>query len=154
MRNLFLITPRLSISTSTTSPSRNHTGGFIARPTPDGVPVIITVPGRSVLPLLRNLTMVSMPNSRSSVRVSCRSSPLTLVVSRRLPVLGRAWCDVMTGPMGANLSKDLEYGAPARSCQNRQLTSLPTVYPRIYERGSSEASRFLHVLPMMIVSSP
>ena len=40
--------PRPSISTSTTSPFFNHTGGLRAMPTPGGVPVKIRSPGSSV----------------------------------------------------------------------------------------------------------
>ncbi len=44
----FLSTPSPSISTSTTSPSFNQTGGFRAMPTPGGVPVKIRSPGSRV----------------------------------------------------------------------------------------------------------
>ena len=36
-------------STSTTSPGRSQTGGVCAKPQPDGVPYMITVPGASVM---------------------------------------------------------------------------------------------------------
>ncbi len=49
----FVSAPIFSMSMVTVSPAFNHTGGLRAKPTPCGVPVIITVPGKSVLLLLR-----------------------------------------------------------------------------------------------------
>mmetsp|Transcript_41447 Transcript_41447/g.81267 ORF Transcript_41447/g.81267 Transcript_41447/m.81267 type:complete len:111 (+) Transcript_41447:222-554(+) len=42
--------PMLSISTTTSSLCCRNTGGSRAKPTPSGVPVIMTVPGWSVVP--------------------------------------------------------------------------------------------------------
>src|SRR6202042_1616506 len=52
MRTAFRSVPIRSISTSKTSPSAKNSGGLRAKPTPSGVPVAITSPGRSVIPLL------------------------------------------------------------------------------------------------------
>src|SRR5439155_12613087 len=41
--------PRPSIPSSTTSPAFRYCGGFIPKPTPGGVPVLITSPGRRVM---------------------------------------------------------------------------------------------------------
>jgi hypothetical protein len=47
----FLVDPKCSIFTSTISPSFNHTGfGFMPNATPEGVPVIMTVPCSKVVP--------------------------------------------------------------------------------------------------------
>ena len=45
----FVSAPIFSISTVTVSPARNQLCGFRAMPTPCGVPVMITVPGNSVV---------------------------------------------------------------------------------------------------------
>ena len=42
--------PIRSIVTTTVSPSFRNSGGFLEKPTPDGVPVKMTVPGKSVVP--------------------------------------------------------------------------------------------------------
>jgi hypothetical protein len=44
----FSITPMSSISIRTLWPGRNSPDGFIAIPTPDGVPVAMIMPGNSV----------------------------------------------------------------------------------------------------------
>jgi len=43
--------PTFPISTSTTSPAFIHSGGFLAAPTPEGVPVEITSPGTNSVKL-------------------------------------------------------------------------------------------------------
>jgi hypothetical protein len=45
--------PTRSISIATTSPSTSIRGGFLAMPTPAGVPVEITSPGSRVMTVVR-----------------------------------------------------------------------------------------------------
>src|SRR2546426_3322716 len=47
---VFRSTPMPSISISTTSPTLRYSGGVRAKPTPAGVPVMITSPGHSSQP--------------------------------------------------------------------------------------------------------
>ena len=49
LRTGFRKVPIPAISTSTTSSTFKKTGGLRANPTPEGVPVIIAVPGKSVM---------------------------------------------------------------------------------------------------------
>mmetsp|Transcript_23902 Transcript_23902/g.66231 ORF Transcript_23902/g.66231 Transcript_23902/m.66231 type:complete len:334 (+) Transcript_23902:467-1468(+) len=95
--------PIPSISHSTTSPGTSHRGGFRKQPTPGGVPVAITSPGRSVVKRETKAIMSSTPKTSSRVLESWRVSPLT---RQRMPVL----CTVsrlissgvtITGPIGA-----------------------------------------------------
>jgi hypothetical protein len=46
---VFVMLPILSIHTSTRSPGLSHWGGFMAKPTPGGVPVKIRSPGSSMM---------------------------------------------------------------------------------------------------------
>lgn len=98
--------PMSDIVISTTSPSFNQGGGFMKAATPDGVPVIIIVPGLSVVPRLRNLKIAGISWIKSFVPELCLSLPLTTVFSCRADGSGIAFGDAITGPIGANLSKD------------------------------------------------
>ena len=155
---MFLIVPISDISISTKSPSFSHAGGFMNAATPLGVPVMIKVPGRSVVPRLRCLMIAGMSKIKSSVLVICLCSPLTFVLSVRAFGSGITEVETRTGPIGANLSNDLAYPCwfPERSglCQYLDDTSFPTVYPRIYGVGSSFSPRFLQSFPIMTESSP
>ena len=71
--------PIFSISMLTVSPGFNHTGGVRAKPTPCGVPVMITVPGRSVLLPLRNSINAGTSKIISLVFQSCMTWPLSTV---------------------------------------------------------------------------
>jgi hypothetical protein len=68
--------PIFSISMLTVSPGFNHTGGVRAKPTPCGVPVMITVPGRSVLLPLRNSISAGTSKIMSLVFQSCIDLPV------------------------------------------------------------------------------
>ena len=103
----FSIRPIPEISTSTTSPSMSSAGGDRATPTPAGVPVMITVPFRSVIPRLKYLIRLDTSNIKSSVLPSCLNAPLTLVLRERVLGSDIKCREHMTGPKGANLSKDL-----------------------------------------------
>lgn len=131
---LFSIFPMPGTSTSTTSPSFSHPGGFSKAATPLGVPVMSTVPALNVIPRLICLIMAETSNIKSFSPVLCFCTPFTIVLRNNL--LGSGICDVeqRTGPIGANLSNDFAYPCcpPERSlssCQKREETSFPTVYP-------------------------
>ena len=130
----FTTFPIPSISTTTSSPSFNQTGGFIPKPTPPGVPVMIKLPACSVWPVLKKETNFLTPNTRSPVSLSCLTSPLTLVFNFNPLASPNTSVEVMQGPSGAYLSKlllKLHCGImPALSlsiCQSRHETSFPEV---------------------------
>gem|GEM_PF-2920385 len=75
--------PMDSMSMVTTSPGLSQTGGLRAKPTPCGVPVRMTVPGRRVLSVLRNSMSAGTSKTMSSVFQSCMVSPLRRVRMRR-----------------------------------------------------------------------
>lgn len=52
-------------------------------PTPSGVPVHITLPASSVVPVERNDAISRTPKMRSEVEASCPTSPFTVVVRFR-----------------------------------------------------------------------
>ncbi|KAF1734791.1 hypothetical protein CRV24_003710 [Beauveria bassiana] len=93
---------------STTSPSLRNVLGSMKSPTPDGVPVIISVPFLSVVPCDANEMSCRTVQIMSAVVDACRRSPLTLVSSVRSWGSGTTRGEAMTGPMGANPSKDLQ----------------------------------------------
>jgi len=62
---------------SITSPTFSHCLGFIANPTPDGVPVAITSPGSSVRPADSDSIVRAMLKIMSDVFASWRLWPLT-----------------------------------------------------------------------------
>jgi len=78
----FSSVPSPSISTRTTSPIESSFGGFIAMPTPPGVPVATTSPGSSVNAVDRCSTIAKQSKIRFLVLESWRSSPLTQVRTR------------------------------------------------------------------------
>ena len=93
--------------------SRNTTSTVNALLTPAefcetylGVPVMITVPFLKVIPRLRCRIIWPIPKIKSSVEPSCLSSPLAQVRRRSFSGSPTAFRDAMTGPIGANLSKD------------------------------------------------
>ena len=71
-----------SIDTSTVSPGWRYTGGSKPMPTPDGVPVAITSPGRSRTAAEMASMRVGMSKIRSLMGASWRGSPLTVVRRR------------------------------------------------------------------------
>lgn len=154
---LFCKRPIFSISTSTTSPSFRKAGGFMNAATPLGVPVMMTVPFRKVVALLKCRMIWGTLKIRSSVLDSCLISvPLTVVFSLRLCGSVRTSGETITGPIGANLSKPFADPCciPDRSgiCQYREDTSLPAVYPSTKLSAFSTVA-FLQSLPMMTHNS-
>jgi hypothetical protein len=103
---LFAILPIPSTSISTKSPSFKNPFGSMKNPTPLGVPVIITVPFRNVVPRLRCAMICLTVQIISSVPVLCLSSPFTLVVYDSFCGSGIAAASTTAGPIGAKLSKD------------------------------------------------
>jgi len=75
--------------------------------TPLGVPVMMTVPFLIVVPLLKCSRMAAMSNMRSSKLLDCLLLPFTKHSRRRSAGFEIALVDVITGPIGANLSNDL-----------------------------------------------
>jgi len=61
------------ISTLNSSPGFNVYFGFLAKPTPAGVPVIITVPGGRVVDCDKNEMILGIEKIRSSVPQSWRT---------------------------------------------------------------------------------
>jgi hypothetical protein len=67
---------------------------------------MIAVPFFNVLPLLKCLTICPRSKTKSSVDASCRNCPLTQVLTLSICGSPNASLDAITGPNGANLSKD------------------------------------------------
>ena len=82
--------PMPSTSPSTLSPGFKNTGGTRAKPTPDGVPVLIMSPGSNVKPADKLSIVVGMSKIMSRVLPSCITSPLTRQISRTCCGSGRA----------------------------------------------------------------
>lgn len=102
---------------------------------PPGVPVIITLPFCSVVPVDKYDTSAAQPKTRSEISTSCRSSPSINVSSRSRDGSPITFARTRHGPIGAKVSNPLEkphWGtgpAKARSiCSLRDEMSLPTVY--------------------------
>src|SRR5580692_10108073 len=105
-RNSFSSTPIRSTSMRATSPGTRYLGGEKPMPTPAGVPVAMTSPGRSVTPAEMVAMIVGTSKMRSRVLAFCRSSPLT---QQRIWVSARSTSSFVTahGPIGQNVSWDL-----------------------------------------------
>lgn len=157
---VFLTVPMPPISTSTTSPLFRKFGGFMNKPTPPGVPVMISDPLCSVCPWLQKAINFLTLKHRSSVLPLCLTSPLTIVLRDRLSASPSRWRATKQGPRGAYLSNDLlnvHCGTgpafPGSLCQSRVETSLPAVYAATYSKASASET-FFASLPMRMVSSP
>src|SRR5579859_249009 len=122
--------PILSISTVTVSPARSQTGGFLEKPTPCGVPVRITVPGRSVVLALKNEMIVGTSKIMSLVPDSCMTWPFKTVRRRSSAGSGISSRRARHGPIGAKVSNVLprhHWPPPPFRCQSRAETSLAQV---------------------------
>src|SRR5690606_6918995 len=120
----FASTPIPSISTSIRSPI--STG-----PTPAGVPVRTTSPGRSVITLVMNWRISATPNTMSTLNPAWRTSPLTrqMIASRSS---GSSSVSI-AGPSGQKVSKPFaRVHCPSLRCRSRAVTSLAAVYPKMY----------------------
>ncbi len=116
-----------SISMRTTSPATSSRGGFIAMPTPEGVPVATTSPGSSVKAVERCSTSAKQSKISSLVFDSWRSSPFTQVRRRSWWGSGSSSAVTIQGPIGPWVSKDLPIvQVGVRSCQSRTVTSFTT----------------------------
>src|ERR1700726_2301823 len=71
--------PMPSIVTSTTSPGFIQTGGFLAAPTPPGVPITSTSPASRVMQADNSSTVSATPKIMSHVLALCISAPLRRV---------------------------------------------------------------------------
>ena len=99
-------------------------------PTPCGVPVMIRVPGRSVVLALKKLMRVATSKIMSSVDQSWRTSPFTVLRSLSCWGSGISSAVVRHGPKGRNVSNILprpHWLPPRLICQSRALTSLAQV---------------------------
>src|SRR5581483_3579639 len=121
-------TPMPSMSPSTLSPGFRNTGGTRAKPTPEGVPVLMISPGSSVMPADRLSMIVGMSKIMSRVLPSCITSPLTRQMSRTCCGSGSALLCTIHGPSGQKVSRDLPlYHWPCRRCSSRAVMSRQTV---------------------------
>ena len=114
----------------TESPGFSQTGGFLAMPTPLGVPVRMTVPGRSVVLPLKNSIRAGTSKIMSEVFSSCIVTPLRIVRTTRAFGSGISSGVTRHGPMGRNVSKVFprhHWLPPNRTCQSLALTSLAHV---------------------------
>src|ERR1044071_1072759 len=122
--------PMPSMSPSTLSPGLRNTGGTRAKPTPEGVPVLMMSPGSSVIPADRLSMIVGMSKIMSRVLPSCITSPLTRQTSRTCCGSGRALLCTIHGPSGQKVSRDFPlYHCPCRRCSSRAVMSRQIVYP-------------------------
>src|SRR5208283_4530196 len=124
----FRSSPMAGMSTRTSSPGRNQRGGFLAAPTPDGVPVETMSPGSSVNTLDKYATSSGILKIRCFVLESCRISPLISI--RMSSACGSGISSFVTihGPIGAKVSKVLpiSHWLVAR-WKSRALTSFTIV---------------------------
>ena len=75
------IVPTPSTVTSITSPGWSQTGGFLAKPTPPGVPVAMTSPGRSLVNDEKNSIALGTSTIIWEVLADCMTWPFSVVVS-------------------------------------------------------------------------
>src|SRR5438552_1970494 len=109
-----------STSPSTLSPGFKNTGGTRAKPTPDGVPVLMMSPGSSVSPADKLSIVVGMSKIISRVLPSCMTSPLTRQMRRTCWGSGSALLWTIHGPRGQNVSSDLPLNHwPCWRCSSR-----------------------------------
>jgi len=93
---------------------RKKRGGFIAIPTPLGVPVKITDPANSVvLPLKNSISVGNIKNKVGCIRI-LPGSPFTRVWIRNRPGSGISSLVSRAGPRGANVSKLYFHGRTGR----------------------------------------
>ena len=123
--------PTPSMVISMTSPGWSQTGGVRAKPTPPGVPVAMTSPGRRVVNEEKNSTALGTSTSIWLVRACCMTWPLSVVV-RATSATSASSGVTTSGPMGMLPSKFFPgvHWVPAR-CQSRADASLSTVNPAI-----------------------
>src|SRR6478736_2139978 len=95
--------PNPSIPNSTTSPARRKRGGLRPAPTPAGVPVLSTSPGKSVMNELMYAISSGTENSMVLVRLSWQDSPFTFSHNLRSEA-SIASAVTTKGPIGANVS--------------------------------------------------
>lgn len=114
--------PIFSMVTVTTSPGLSQRGGLWAKPTPCGVPVRITVPGKSVVLPLRNSISLDTSKIMSSVFQSCNTSPpMSNLIASALG-LGISSAVTRHGPNGAKVSNVLpRHHWPPRRASRRAL---------------------------------
>src|SRR5208337_5534795 len=118
--------PRMSPSSSTTSPRLRNCGGFMPRPTPWGVPVMTTSPGSRVMNWLTWETSLATGKIMSLVLLFCRTAPLTARLSGIACGFGISSAVTNHGPSGPKVSKllPLPHWPPRLACQSRSETSL------------------------------
>ena len=127
--------PIFSISTTTVSPCFIQTGGLRAKPTPWGVPVRITLPGRRVMVLLRDSIRVGTSKIMSAVVWSCMIWPLRMVLMRR--VLGLGISSLVT-MCGAERAEGVEALAAGELAAAEGLVALPVAAGDVVGAGVAE----------------
>ena len=97
-------------------------------PTPSGVPVRTTSPGSRVVNAVMCSISRGMSKTRSAVRASCFTSPLSRVVIARFAASSRPrWVEIQ-GPSGQNVSKPLaRFHCRSLACRSRAVTSFAMV---------------------------
>src|SRR6202030_3036964 len=108
--------PSPSMPSVTTSPAFRNVGGFMPRPTPGGVPVMMTSPGSRMKYCEQHHTMWRQSKIMVEVLPRWRFSPLTL--SHMASFCGSLISSLVTshGPSGPNVSQPLPLvHCPARS---------------------------------------
>ncbi len=90
-----------------TSPPLRKTGGFMPRPTPGGVPVVMTSPARSSMNWLRWLTMVATPKIIVLVEPVCIRLPSTSSHMDRFCTSGISSGVTSHGPSGPKVGQPL-----------------------------------------------
>src|ERR1043165_7550981 len=116
-------TPIPSTSASITSPDFKNSGGFLAKPTPSGVPVATIVPAGTVMPFETHSITESTGGIMSRVLPSCLVSPFTLS-SKRSDEGSSSSRVTMYGPVGQKPSRllPLKYWPPQPIWMSRALT--------------------------------
>ncbi len=101
---------------------REEAGGLRATPTPDGVPVKITSPGKSVTMPDRHSMSAGTEKIKSLVRESCLVSPFNAHDNAKSSGSANSSGVTNHGPVGPNPGKDLprlNCGTGGRSCTAR-----------------------------------
>merc|ERR1719357_259517 len=115
------------MDTDTVSPFCKNTGGFLAAPTPWGVPVRMTVSSCSVVPCERKAIIFGTLKIISEVFELCITLPFTEQLISNLFGSLISFAGTSFGPNGQNVSNVLprhHWPPPFLSCQSRADTSL------------------------------
>ena len=108
----------------------------MAAPIPSGVPVMITVPGISVMSFDAQQISSALLKIWSAVLESCIVSPFSRDVIRSLSTSPASFGVTIIGPIGQNVSNDLPFTHwLQKRCQCREETSFETAYLQSFKRS-------------------